>query len=118
LEERRKKRIDTALQQLGLAGGATVAVARHGYGLPRVDVNTRFGFIKYASADKNKKDKTKWMDQPERHPLSFVRGSPTEGNNETAQKAEADTLVDTTNTLTPPRASASVSPAQELKHFP
>jgi hypothetical protein len=77
-----------------------------------------FGFIKYATADKNNKDEARWMDQPERHPLSFVRGSPMEGNNDTAQKAEAVTVVDNTNTLTPPRArasaSASVSPAQEL----
>jgi hypothetical protein len=60
-------------------------------------------------------DLSNMPDQPERHPLSFVRGSPMEGKNDTNQKAEADTVVDTTNTLTPPRASASVSPAQELK---
>jgi hypothetical protein len=45
--------------------------------------------------------------------VSFVRGSPMEGKNDTALKAEADTVVDTTNTLTPLRASVSPA-AQEL----
>jgi hypothetical protein len=97
---------------------ASFDCAKDRHVFPWVDVNARFGFIKYATADKNNKDETRWMDQPERHPLSFVRGSPMEGNNDTAQKAEAVTVVDNANTLTPPRArasaSASVSPAQEL----
>jgi hypothetical protein len=91
---------------------ASFDCAKDRHVFPWVDVNARFGFIKYATADKNNKDETKWMDEPERHPLSFVRGSPMEGKNDTAKKAEADTVVDTTNTLTPLRAS--VSPAQEL----
>lgn len=91
-------------------GSFDCAKDRHVF--PWVDVNARFGFIKYATADKNNRDETKWTVQPERHPLSFVRGSPAEENNDTAQKAEADTMFDTTSMLTPPHAR--VSSAQEL----
>jgi hypothetical protein len=50
---------------------------------PWVDVNARFGFIKYAG--NNTKDDTSLMALPERHPLSFVAAA--QGKTEAALKA-------------------------------
>jgi hypothetical protein len=68
---------------------ASFDCAKDRHVFPWVDVNARFGFIKYATAaDKNHKD--------ERHPLSLIRQSSMEAKNDSALKADADTVVDAT----------------------